>query len=183
MKYLWYCISHDSKSEFILLGRDIKTVLWVVGHEWERQWLNFHFEYPREKEKMHMHLLLNCSSHSKALWILLPTTIKLDTCNKHRWPILFCNIIIFHNFHGFFYPEWLQYSTSFLVQSYYFIHSCTESLFYPLNCIALGATCEQRRIKIFFSVNVDCGKNYLCIIGGDLIRTCPFAYFITKFQG
>lgn len=48
--------------------------------------------------------------------------------------------------------------------------------------MALGATCEQR-IKVLFSVNVDGGTNYLCIIDGHLIRTSPLAYFITNFQG
>lgn len=46
--------------------------------------------------------------------------------------------------------------------------------------MVVGTTYEQIRIKVFSSVNVDGGKIYLCIIGGDLVRTCPLTYQILK---
>lgn len=103
MKYLWYCISYDSKSEFILLGRDIKTVLWVVGHEWERQWLNFHLEYPRGKDAYAPPTALEFTQQNP-MNSALNHKKKKDTHNKNTWAVLFCDIIVFH---GFFCPEWL----------------------------------------------------------------------------
>lgn len=112
MKNLWYCISHCYKSEFILSGKYLKAVLWVVGHEWERQWLNFHPEYPRGKEKMHTQL--HRRSHSRALWIMLPVTV-IQThgrfCIEMSSSFIMCMVAFVPNDHS---------SLCFLLQRFYF---------------------------------------------------------------